>query len=132
MLVPDGNGGLLRAPQDTAGALPGSIAKAYLTPIEQTLDKPGGGLSLASGAVRDLEVLDTPVGAIGVVISKDAWMLDVNERFDLKGASFLLQSEAFSSWAYDVSEWSPDVLQGRRLRQAADASRRSSTTSRRA
>jgi len=109
VLVPDGNGGLLRAPAETGGVLPGSIAKAYLTPIEQTLDKPGGGLSLASASVRDLDVLDTPVGAIGVVISKDAWMPDVNERFDLKGASLLLQSEAFSSWAYDVTEWAPDV-----------------------
>jgi hypothetical protein len=67
-------------------------------------------LSLASASVRDLDVLDTPVGAIGVVISKDAWMPDVNERFDLKGASFLLQSEAFSSWAYDLTEWAPDVF----------------------
>lgn len=110
LLVPDGDGGLLRAPAETAGELPGSSAKVYLTPIEQTLDKPGGGLSLASASVRDLEVLDTPVGAIGVVISKDAWMPDVNERFDLKGASLLLQSEAFSSWAYDVDEWAPDVF----------------------
>jgi hypothetical protein len=110
LIVPDGDGGLLRAPAETGGELPGSSAKAYLTPIEQTLDKPGGGLSLASASVRDLDVLDTPVGAIGVVISKDAWMPDVNERFDLKGASFLLQSEAFSSWAYDLTEWAPDVF----------------------
>jgi len=110
LVVPDGNGGTLRAPAETSGELPGSSAKAYLTPIEQTLDEPGGGLSLASASVRALDVLDTPVGAIGVVISKDAWMPDVNERFDLKGASLLLQSEAFSSWAYDVSEWAPDVF----------------------
>lgn len=110
VVVPDGDGGLLRAPGETGGELPGSVAKAYLTPIEQTLDKPGGGLSLASASVRDLDVLDTPVGAIGVVISKDAWMPDVNERFDLKGASFLLQSEAFSSWAFDLTEWAPDVF----------------------
>ena len=110
LIVPDGNGGVLRAPDETAGELPGSVAKAYLTPIEQTLDKPGGGLSLASASVRDLDVLDTPVGAIGVVISKDAWMPDVNERFDLKGATMLLQSEAFSSWAYDLAEWAPDVF----------------------
>jgi hypothetical protein len=110
LVVPDGDGGLLRAPDETGGELPGSVAKAYLTPIEQTLDKPGGGLSLASASVRDLDVLDTPVGAIGVVISKDAWMPDVNERFDLKGASMLLQSEAFSSWAYDLVEWAPDVF----------------------
>ncbi|MEW6271542.1 MAG: sialidase family protein [Thermodesulfobacteriota bacterium] len=109
LLVPDGEGGLLRAPSETGGELRG-IPKAYLTPIEQTLDKPGGGLSLASASLRDLDVLDTPVGAIGVVISKDAWMPDVNERYDLKGASFLLQSEAFSSWAYDTTEWAPDVF----------------------
>ncbi len=110
LLVPDRDGGLLRAPSETGGELPGSAAKAYLTPIEQTLDKPGGGLSLASSSVRDLDVLDTPVGAIGVVISKDAWMPDVNERFDLKGASFLLQSEAFSAWAFSTDEWAPDVF----------------------
>ncbi|MBM4244536.1 MAG: hypothetical protein FJ148_12070 [Deltaproteobacteria bacterium] len=109
LLVPDGDGGLLRAPAETGGELPGSAAKVYLTPIEQTLDKPGGGLSLASASVRDLDVLDTPVGAIGVVISRDAWMPDVNERFDLKGATLLLQSEAFSSWADDLTEWAPDV-----------------------
>ena len=110
LIVPDGNGSVLRAPDETGGELPGSVAKAYLTPIEQTLDKPGGGLSLASASVRDLDVLDTPVGAIGVVISKDAWMPDVNERYDLKDASMLLQSEAFSSWAYDLLEWAPDVF----------------------
>jgi hypothetical protein len=110
ILVPDGNGGLLRSPSETGGELRPSAVKAYLTPIEQTLDKPGGGLSLASGPVRDLEVLDTPVGAIGVVISKDAWMPDVNERFDAKGANLTLQSEAFSSWAYADAPWDPDTF----------------------
>ncbi|HEY8517913.1 MAG TPA: hypothetical protein VIS07_20570 [Candidatus Binatia bacterium] len=109
LVVPDGRGGTLRAPSETGGELSG-VPKVYLTPIEQTIDKPGGGLSLASASLRDLDVLDTPVGAIGVVISKDAWMPDVNERFDLKGASFLLQSEAFSTWAYDTREWAPDVF----------------------
>ncbi len=110
ILVPDGGGGLLRSPSQTGGEIRASTWKSYLTPIEQTPEKPGGGLSLASGSVRDLEVLDTPVGAIGVVISKDAWMPDVNERLDAKGASFLLQSEAFSSWAFDDQEWDPDVF----------------------
>jgi len=110
LLVPDGNGGLLHAPDETGGELRPSAAKAYLTPIEQTLDKPGGGLSLASAPVRDLEVLDTPVGAIGVVISKDAWMPDVNERFDAKGANLTLQSEAFSEWAYSDVPWQPDIF----------------------
>ena len=34
-----------------------------------------------------MEVLDTPVGRLGIVISKDAWMVDVNDRFDAKGAN---------------------------------------------
>ncbi len=110
ILVPDGRGGLLRSPSETGGEIRPSASKAYLTPIEQGLDKPGGGLSLAAGAVRDLDVLDTPVGAIGVVISKDAWMPDVNERLDAKGANFTLQSEAFSGWAFAARPWDPDVF----------------------
>jgi hypothetical protein len=105
ILVPDGEGGLVRAPEETGGELRASAEKAYLIPIEQTL-----GLSLASGRVRDLDVLDTPVGAIGVVISKDAWMPDVNDRFDAKGANLTLQSEAFSEWAYAADPWQPDVF----------------------
>lgn len=113
VLVPDQRGGLVRSPSDTFDAILPSAAKIYLTPIEQGLDKPGGGLSLASASVRDLEVLPTEVGAIGVVISKDAWMVDVNERLEAKGASFLLQSEAFDVWGFDADPWAPDgFLQG--------------------
>jgi hypothetical protein len=113
VLVPDRRGGLLRSPSATDGVILPSAAKVYLTPIEQGLDKPGGGLSLASASARDLEVLPTEVGAIGVVVSKDAWMVDVNERLEAKGASFLLQSEAFDVWAFDVDPWAPDgFLQG--------------------
>ena len=57
-----------------------------------------------------MDVVDTPVGRIGVVISKDAWMTDVNDRFEAKNAQVLLQSEAFSDWAFVTSEWSPDVF----------------------
>jgi hypothetical protein len=110
ILVPDRAGGLLRSPSETGGEILPSATKAYLTEIEQTIDKPGGGLSLASGPVRDLDVLDTPVGAIAVVISKDAWMPDVNGRFDAKGANLTLQSEAFSSWAFRDVPWDPDVF----------------------
>lgn len=113
VLAPDGRGGLVRSPSQSGGEIAPSAEKVYLTPIEQTLDKPGGGLSLASASARDLEVLPTEVGAIGVVISKDAWMVDVNERLEAKGADFLLQSEAFDQWAFVADPWAPDgFLQG--------------------
>src|SRR6185503_13842910 len=68
------------------------------------------GLSLAFGAVRDMEVLPTPVGRLAIVISKDAWMVDVNDRFVAKGANVILQPEAFSEWAYATTPWQPDIF----------------------
>jgi len=104
VLVPDGNDGVLAAPSETGGVLRGSINKSYLVPLELDL------LSLAASPVRDLDVLDTPLGRLGVVISKDAWMVDVNERYDAKRANLLIQSEAFSAWAFSDSDDGPDVL----------------------
>ena len=49
----------MRSPSQTGGVLRGSLDKAYLTELEQSP------LGLSSGAVRDLDVLDTPVGRIG-------------------------------------------------------------------
>lgn len=110
VLVPDGAGGTRRSPSETGGVILGSAKKAYLTPIE--LPPPGneGGLALATGAVRDLEVLDTPVGRLGIVISKDAWMVDVNDRLVAKGANLILQPEAFSAWGYAAAPWEPDIF----------------------
>lgn len=110
ILVPDGNGGTLRAPSETGGELRGSVDKAYLTPIEQPPPGEAAGLALAAGPVRAMEVLDTPVGRLAIVISKDAWMVDVNDRFVAKGANVVLQPEAFDSWAFTTTEWSPDVF----------------------
>ena len=110
VLVPDGNGGTLHAPAETAGVVNGSTDKAYLTPIEQPPPGQAVGLALAFGPVRDMEVLDTPVGRLAVVISKDAWMVDVNDRFAAKGATVMLQNEAFSEWAYAADPWQPDVF----------------------
>ncbi len=104
VIVPDGAGGVLAAPSATGGILRGSINKSYLVPLELGL------LTLAASPVRDLDVLDTPLGRLGVVISKDAWMVDVNERYDAKGANLLIQSEAFSAWAFSDSDDGPDVL----------------------
>jgi len=110
VLVPDGNGGTLHAPAGTGGVLRGSTDKAYLTPIEQPPPGQPLGLALAFGPVRDMQVLDTPVGRLAVVISKDAWMVDVNDRLAAAGATVLLQNEAFSEWAYADDPWQPDVF----------------------
>jgi hypothetical protein len=110
VLVPDGQGGTLQSPSQTGGVIRGSTVKAYLTPPEQPPPGEFLGLSLGFGAVRDLDVLDTPVGRLATVISKDAWMVDVNDRFEAKGANVILQPEAFSSWAYQTSPWDPDIF----------------------
>jgi len=104
ILVPQPNGSTLRSPSQTGGVILPSVSKAYLTDLELAL------LGLVPSSVSELEVVDTPVGRIGGVISKDAWMIDVNERFEAKNAQILLQSEAFSSWAFTTAEWSPDVF----------------------
>jgi hypothetical protein len=110
VLVPDGNGGVLRSPGETGGVLRGSTDKAYLTPIEQPPPGTDAGLALGFGAVRDMEVLPTPVGRLAIVISKDAWMVDVNDRFAAKRANLILQPEAFSAWAYAPAPWEPDIF----------------------
>jgi hypothetical protein len=102
ILVGDGRGGTMRSPDDTGGVLRGSLDKAYLTEIEQDP------LGLSFGAVRDLDVLDTPVGRLGAVTSKDAWMIDVNDRYDAKRAQLILQPEAFDQWAFTTGFWAPD------------------------
>jgi hypothetical protein len=110
VLTPDGQGGTLRAPSETGGTVGGSTSKAYLVPIEEPPPGNAAGLSLSFNPVRDQEVLDTPVGRLAIVISKDAWMVDVNDRFVAKGANVILQPEAFDSWAFTTTEWSPDVF----------------------
>ncbi len=110
VLVADGHGGTLRAPSETSGVISGSTAKAYLVPIEQPPPGTGAGLALSFNPVRAQEVLDTPVGRLAIVISKDAWMVDINDRYVAKGANVVLQPEAFDSWAFTTTEWSPDVF----------------------
>ena len=110
VLVPDGHGGTVESPRETGGVIKPSASKSYLTPPEQPPPGELLGLSLAFGPVRDLDVLPTPVGRLGVVISKDAWMIDVNDRLAAKGADLILQPEAFSEWAFAPSPWQPDVF----------------------
>jgi hypothetical protein len=80
-----GPDGVLAAVQD----------KAYLVPMER--DR-AGGLGLDAVAVDQIEVVDLPIGRLGSVISKDAWMVDVNDRLDQLGAQVLVQPEAFDRW----------------------------------
>lgn len=100
--LPDGT--VTASPSGTGGVLMGSANKVYLTPIELDL------LQLGDAPIDDLDVLDTPVGRIGVVISKDAWMVDLNDRLAARHAHLLIQPEAFSSWGFQPSPWDPDIF----------------------
>jgi predicted amidohydrolase len=102
VLVSNPDGSVLHSPAETAGVLRGSFNKAYLTQDEEDT------LPLAFGRVQDLDVLDTPVGRLAAVISKDAWMIDVNDRYAAKGANLILQPEAYSDWSYYATPWEPD------------------------
>jgi predicted amidohydrolase len=110
ILVPDGQGGTRRSPSETDGVLLGSANKAYLTPIEQPPPGNDAGLALVIAAPHEIDAIDTPIGRIGVVISKDAWMVDVNDRLLARGANLILQPEAFSAWAYEAAPWEPDIF----------------------
>ncbi len=91
------------------GELVAAQDKAYLVPIER---ERGLGLGLYGIEVTDLPVADLPIGRLATVISKDAWMPDVNERLDQLRAQVVVQSEAFSTWG-DAGDdlWPPDKFQ---------------------
>ncbi|MFN7952625.1 MAG: nitrilase-related carbon-nitrogen hydrolase [bacterium] len=81
---------------DPDGRIVDRTRKIYLTPPEEdpTL------LDLAFGDLRDLRVVTTPVGKLGVLISKDAWMADVVDRIDQLGADVIVQPDANpGAWA---------------------------------
>lgn len=84
----------------------GRVRKAYLTPPEEDL------LQLNYGTLEQLRPIATPIGRLAPVISKDAWMPDVLERFNDLDAEITLQHEAFSGWAIEehAGDWLPDVV----------------------
>ena len=89
--------------------------KAYLVPVERDA---AGGLGLTAVGMDAVAVARLPVGRVASVISKDAWMPDVNERLDQLGAQLLIQPEAFDRWAAvdrdpqaGVDLWPPDKFQ---------------------
>jgi predicted amidohydrolase len=112
---------------DPRGHLVSKQVKAYLTPVELP-----GGLDLVPGNVDGLRPVRTPVGALGIVTSKDAWMPDVVDKLDQRGANLLVQPEFFvgdtlrphGQWAADTLKaalWS-DVLRHPGLRSGVLAS----------
>jgi predicted amidohydrolase len=111
LFMPDGeifiqndDGTLTSAPTGTGGELRGSQDKIYLTDVELGL------LKLYDAPIDTMRVLDSPVGRLGVVISKDAWMPDINDRLAARHAHVMIQSEAFSEWAYEPTPWQPDIF----------------------
>ena len=89
--------------------------KAYLVPVERDA---AGGLGLTAVGMDAVAVAQLPFGRVATVISKDAWMPDVNERLDQLGAQLLLQPEAFDRWAVvdrdphaGADLWPPDKFQ---------------------
>ena len=69
--------------------------KAYLVPMEADAEQ---GLGLSAAGLDEVAVADLAIGRLGTVISKDAWMPDVNERLGQLGAQVVVQPEAFDRW----------------------------------
>ena len=93
---------------DPDGKLVSKQVKAYLTPIELP-----GNLDLVPGSPRGLTAVDTPVGRLGFVTSKDAWMPDVTGRLDDAGVEILVQPEFFVGDVVSTDPtlpWAPDTL----------------------
>jgi predicted amidohydrolase len=89
------------------GRLISKQVKAYLTPLELG----GAGLDLKPGEVSGLDAVRTPVGAIGIVTSKDAWMPDVQAKLEQRGVDLLIQPEYFiGDTARPEGPWSADTL----------------------
>jgi hypothetical protein len=92
---------------DPDGKLVSKQVKTYLTPVELP-----GQLDLVPGHVsRGLSVLDTRVGRLGFVTSKDAWMPDVTSKLDQAGVEILVQPEFFvGDTVRPEGMWAPDNL----------------------
>jgi hypothetical protein len=97
---------------DPDGRLISKQVKTYLTPVELG-DREGElALDLVPGRVSDgLGVVRTPVGRLGFVTSKDAWMPDVTQKLDQRGVEILVQPEFFvGDLVRRGGMWSADTL----------------------
>ncbi|WP_205697370.1 hypothetical protein [Conexibacter sp. SYSU D00693] len=92
---------------DPDGKLVAKQVKTYLTPVELP-----GQLDLVPGDVsRGLSAVRTPVGVLGIVTSKDAWMPDVTQKLDQAGVEVLVQPEFFvGDTVRREGQWAPDTL----------------------
>jgi predicted amidohydrolase len=94
---------------DPTGKLVSKQIKTYLTPIELP-----GQLDLLPGEVfTGLSAVETPVGTLGFVTSKDAWMPDVTARLDQQHVDLLVQPEFFVGDTISTKgPWAPDNIKG--------------------
>ncbi|HLM50592.1 MAG TPA: nitrilase-related carbon-nitrogen hydrolase [Solirubrobacteraceae bacterium] len=91
---------------DPDGRLIAKQRKAYLTPT----DLPGG-LDLRPGPVDGPRAIRTPVGTLGMAVSKDAFMPDVLQKLDQRGVDVLVQPEFFvNDVVGGTGQWAPDTL----------------------
>lgn len=92
---------------DPTGRIVAKTVKAYLTPTELP-----GQLDLVPGDVDGVRAIATPVGRLGIVTSKDAWMPDVLAKLDADGAELLVQPEFFvNDTVRTTGPWAPDTIQ---------------------
>lgn len=92
---------------DPAGRLISKQVKSYLLPIEL----PGVGLDLRPGDVSGLDAVETPVGRIGVLLSKDAWMPDLVAKLDQRRVDVAVQPEYFVGDVVGPGvPWAPDTM----------------------
>ena len=94
---------------DPQGRLVSKQIKTYLTPVELP-----GQLDLLPGEVfTGVSALRTPVGTLGFVTSKDAWMPDLVSRLDQEHVDLLVQPEFFVGDTISTKgPWAPDNIQG--------------------
>src|SRR3954452_2943756 len=89
------------------GRLISKQVKTYLTPTEMP-----GQLDLVPGEVTGgVSAVRTPVGTLGFVTSKDAWLPDVQAKLDEQHVDLLVQPEFFVNDLVSTrTMWAPDTL----------------------
>jgi hypothetical protein len=95
------------------GKLVSKQVKTYITPTEVGPDEDVvAALDLVPGSIADgLTPVSTPVGRLGFVTSKDAWMPDVVDRLEEYGVDLLIQPEFFvGDLATTTGMWAADTL----------------------
>jgi predicted amidohydrolase len=91
---------------DPDGKLIAKVAKAFPTPVEVP-----GQLDLRPGELDQVKAIDTPVGRLGLVTSRDAFMPDVVARLDQERVEILVQPEFFvNDVVRTEGMWAPDTL----------------------